>query len=526
MLHALERAPSRRYSSASALADDLWRYLRDEPVQARPPSFLYTFGKLVRRHAVAATLATTGSAALLAIAVMMGFHARALRVERDRTLLEANRSAEVTRFVTELFEIAEPVTGSGPQTTARELLETAATRLRERPVDDPLIQSELELATGRLFAILGERGRARALYESAVALRERSGASDVDLGEAKYWLGELMRMGGEHDTALPLLGEARDLVWRSPDSDPDQRALVALEWAELVRWRGDEAESRRVVEEVLRDLERHQRTATPRYGCALNVLARLQRGAGQLHEAEASLRRAIELDPPATQERGCRWTAYTVLAFVLSDMGRFDEAEATQRQALEAFRREVGERHPDTLGRMADLGTILSKAGKYAEAIAVLEASSRGMSEVLGPESPSTLVGRVNLAAARLHVGQSALAVTELADLRERCSRVLGARHGTTGLAIYHLAEASRQTGRVAEAEAQAREAADIFRERYGGQAPWTIRAQARLAGILADVDRRDEAMEIMRAAIHAAETTFGADHAETGSLREFLAGL
>src|SRR5690606_1580624 len=35
-----------------------------------------------------------------------------------------------------------------------------------------------------------------------------------------------------------------------------------------------------------------------------------------------------------------------------------------------------------------------------------------------------------------------------------------------------------------------------------------------------------DEAMEITRAALHAAETTFGADHAETGSLRELSAGL
>jgi WD40 repeat protein/serine/threonine protein kinase len=49
-LKCLEKQPARRYSSAADLADDLRRFLDDQPVRARPPSALYRFGKFARRN--------------------------------------------------------------------------------------------------------------------------------------------------------------------------------------------------------------------------------------------------------------------------------------------------------------------------------------------------------------------------------------------------------------------------------------------------------------------------------------------
>jgi serine/threonine protein kinase/WD40 repeat protein len=47
---AIERDPARRYQSAGALGEDIRRYLRDEPISARPDSLLYQVGKLGKRH--------------------------------------------------------------------------------------------------------------------------------------------------------------------------------------------------------------------------------------------------------------------------------------------------------------------------------------------------------------------------------------------------------------------------------------------------------------------------------------------
>jgi WD40 repeat protein len=49
-LKCLEKDPARRYHSAQALADDLERWQRQEPILARPQSGLYVLGKLVRRN--------------------------------------------------------------------------------------------------------------------------------------------------------------------------------------------------------------------------------------------------------------------------------------------------------------------------------------------------------------------------------------------------------------------------------------------------------------------------------------------
>lgn len=52
-IKALERDRDRRYSSAAELAADVERYLRREPIKARPPSASYRFERFVRRNPLA-----------------------------------------------------------------------------------------------------------------------------------------------------------------------------------------------------------------------------------------------------------------------------------------------------------------------------------------------------------------------------------------------------------------------------------------------------------------------------------------
>jgi serine/threonine protein kinase/TolB-like protein len=58
VLKAMARAPEDRYGSATALADDLERYLSGEPVKARPPRLTYRIAKFMLKHRVAAATAT------------------------------------------------------------------------------------------------------------------------------------------------------------------------------------------------------------------------------------------------------------------------------------------------------------------------------------------------------------------------------------------------------------------------------------------------------------------------------------
>src|SRR5262249_37835544 len=65
-MKALEKDRARRYASPAELGSDITRYLRNEPVQARPPSTLYHARKFVRRHRLGVAAAGAVGVALLA----------------------------------------------------------------------------------------------------------------------------------------------------------------------------------------------------------------------------------------------------------------------------------------------------------------------------------------------------------------------------------------------------------------------------------------------------------------------------
>ncbi len=101
VMKCLEKDRDRRYESASALAQDIERYLKDEPVQACPPSARYQIQKYVKRHKV--LLATTALVLLSAVTgtfVSLDYAPQGLtlrrwrnrRTQRSRTPRERSQS--------------------------------------------------------------------------------------------------------------------------------------------------------------------------------------------------------------------------------------------------------------------------------------------------------------------------------------------------------------------------------------------------------------------------------------------------
>ena len=48
IMKCLEKQRDRRYDTASSLAQDIERFLNDDPVEASPPSTFYVLGKIAR----------------------------------------------------------------------------------------------------------------------------------------------------------------------------------------------------------------------------------------------------------------------------------------------------------------------------------------------------------------------------------------------------------------------------------------------------------------------------------------------
>lgn len=81
---ALEKEPAHRYQSASALAEDVERYLTNQPILARPPSTTYQFRKLVARHKAPFAFVAVVFVLLAAFAAAMMVQAGRIARQRDR----------------------------------------------------------------------------------------------------------------------------------------------------------------------------------------------------------------------------------------------------------------------------------------------------------------------------------------------------------------------------------------------------------------------------------------------------------
>ena len=89
VMKALDKDRHRRYQSATALAEDIQRYLSNEAVHAHPPSKAYRLGKLARRNKVLLTTTTLISLSLLIGAAASVWQAReAVAARKNAEMLE------------------------------------------------------------------------------------------------------------------------------------------------------------------------------------------------------------------------------------------------------------------------------------------------------------------------------------------------------------------------------------------------------------------------------------------------------
>ena len=171
---ALKKNPQERYASVTAFADDLRRYLKHEPISARPDTLAYRTAKFVRRNRTAVALAALAFLAAVAGVVGTLIQARTARAQRDFAFRQLSRAEAINDLNSFLLSDAAP---SGKPFTVDDLLARAEHIVERQPGEDT-IRVELLIAIGRQYTVQDEYAKARRLLEEAYrlsrALPERS----------------------------------------------------------------------------------------------------------------------------------------------------------------------------------------------------------------------------------------------------------------------------------------------------------------------------------------------------------------
>jgi WD40 repeat protein/serine/threonine protein kinase len=142
VMKALEKDRNRRYETASAFAADVQRYLNDELVEARRPSAVYRFRKLVRRNKRLFAMGSFAVSVLVVGVAALGISYAQVQQEQQQTRQEQHRTAAALQRETQakedlegalyvqLIASAERQLSAGNVGRAEELLNECPQRLR------------------------------------------------------------------------------------------------------------------------------------------------------------------------------------------------------------------------------------------------------------------------------------------------------------------------------------------------------------------------------------------------------------
>jgi len=468
-MKALEKDPARRYGTPFELAADIGRYLKNEPVVARPAGAGYRLRKYARRHRIGVSVAVGFVFLLAGFAVTQAIQVRRITRERDR-------ADSAMRFMTGMFRVSNPGESRGNTITAREILDKASDDIESGTIDDPELRAETMDVMGQVYGNLGLYGRAETLLKNAVDLRTRV-------------------LGNRHPKTLTSMDQ--------------------LGW--VLNREGHYKEAERLQRKTI-DLRR--RALGPQHPDTLISMTNLASTLvqeGHYPEAEQLQRQALDLQRRSPgSEHPDTLRSMTNLGNTLYRAGRYKEAEKLQRETLEIQRRVLGREHPDTLRSASNLANTLVRLGRYADAESLQRETLDQRRRVLGTEHPDTLVTTTDLAVSLKRQGHYPEAEKLERDTLEIQRRVLGPEHPSTLMSMNNLSNTLNMQNRYAEAEQLLREALDIQRRTLGAEHPETVRSMVNLTSSLRKQGRYAEAEKLGRQALDIRLRVLGPDHQDT----------
>jgi len=505
-LKALGKRPEQRYVSAEAMSQDLLSYLRGRPVSARGERMGYRARKYLHRHRWALAAATLVLAVMVTALAVVGWQAQ-------QALREANRAQAMQNFVAGLFESA----GNTPM---------------DAPMD------------------------LRALLDLGIVRGERSLARQPQARAELYGVVARLRFGlGDYREANTLLDRQARLLQALPDAPTSLRLEAVTLRGGVRRQLSDARGCERHMQPLLATAEREQEQLSAQVAAFYSQLARCRRDLGDRNLANQLFSRSLKLRRDNGDDVGVAESLLD-LAGLHADDGDPRRAIRVLREALEQFRRKVGDRHPLAI----DLQRSLCSLERNNDDLVAAERDCRGSlalaQELHGREHRATIDARRQLAALYVDLGRFGEAESEFLDTYAWMRTRLDANHtdlartynslgvvswergdltraiqyqtraveawrtgsnlGLTAAGVYNLAMILQSAGQVARALPLARESRQLRVKRFGPTHELVGDSDRLLGEILAELGQDAGAREALERAVRLTRAGYGEAHSHT----------
>lgn len=521
VLNALRKEPERRYRSVTALANDIDLHLRSMPIVARADSWRYRTGKFMRRHYAAV------SASALVVAMLATFTV-ALSVQNRSIVKERDTAREVSQFLENSFNAADPAQARGVDITAKEILAAGASRIRSDLDDRPEIQSALMGTIGRVYFGLGEYGSSAEILERALLLRRQTDdESHPSVAAARNDLAEALIRLADYHRAKELLEDSLQVNQQTSGSGSPEVAQNLINLAELHLETGELDKAEAFADSSIEIYAQLGDQFGIELAEAKARLSRILQVRGDLDRTETLLREAIEI------VRSSEGDSHPDMAFYLQNLsvlqrskGDLEAAEETLAQAVDAARRVFGEKHYLLAATLIDQGTLLHRKGDYDNAERVMREALALYIESLGADHPS--VGyNMTVLGILLHDK------SELAEAEEMLRNALviydeayDDDNQNTASALTELGAVLNTTGQLAEAETLLQRALAIRAKDYVPEHELVAGTRAEYADTLIHLGLFDEARPLLEESLAALEFKRGRRHRRAMDALQRLNGL
>jgi len=531
VMKSLEKDRTRRYETANALADDIQRYLNDEPVVACPPLTMYRFRKFAKRNcgtliasSIIATLLIVGTAVSIWQAIRATRAESIANLETIRAVdaelaasireKEAKREAAIAKTVNEFVNVdllgkASPHSQPNRDLRIRDALDTAAEKIKERFASQPVVKASIERTIGKSYGSLGEYEKSTQYLERALSVyREHYGEGDTRTIEL-----ELDLMWVLHDQRkYKLVRQRLEGIAQACETAFGESAEITLlaywQLAEILNHLGETELAQEIYNINFPISENALGTRHP-----LTLRFMIQKGITfnkqkRFPEAEHQYRRSIELlldvhgkNHPETIN------AMKALANAIVAQRRWPEAERHFRDVLKIELPVMGTEHPDSSKTKSGLAISLSKQGQYADAIAILREVLRAQKIKPGAQHLDTLSTHFNLASWNLIEGHHDEALRLFQELLPIVRRVLTPDHPLRTNTVRSLGVVLARSNRVDETANLHKEELEIQLRLLGPENEATHKTFLLLASSYKTQGKRDLAVELLEARVSILES-------------------